>query len=349
MPSLSVVIPSNRTSLATEARILQACSWAGDAVEVVVRDNSGDAGKRRLLAAIDRPNCRLIAAEPCDADTNFRGALDASSGDFVVFLGDDDAAFDRGVAAMAAMAGQAFADPSIVGLTGAYALEETRVSHIVSYTGVDAADVVQRIDGFLGYQGPNLLFYSAVRRQLLVDAFDFMARHPAVMPFNDNLFTLIYLLGGRFLHAGRLAFIYDNTNWDAAQTGVASDLRYYAAAGLNDPIIRQIHWLLCGFEGAMLAMRSRFGAGASPAQRQAVAAKWFELMFRRFAGDRRQSFGSALAAPAQAIVDRMLAGFPRFDLDAMLADICAYIALFAPEKAEAYGRFWREVAAESGL
>jgi hypothetical protein len=339
---LSIIIPSNRASLVAYSRIMQACSWASEDVEVVVRDNSGDAQKRELLGRVDQPNCRVIFADPCDADTNFVQSLLASTGDFVLFVGDDDSCFDRGIAAMSSAAGRCADDPSVAGLTGAYALEETHVSRIVSYPDLDSVDIVKRVDGFLGYQGPNLIFYSAVRRQLTLDTFQFMAGHPFQLPFHDNLYSLIYLLSGKFIHVGRLTVIYDNTNWDAAEVGVQNDLKFYLAAGM-DPIIRQLHWFLCGFEGASLILFSRFGAQHPLAQRQAMASKWFELMFRRFAEDAQNSFGSDLALPASLVREKLLRGFPNFTLEAVLDDLCEFIRLFSPEKAELYHDFWKSI------
>jgi len=343
---LSVVIPTHRDTPKARARLLWASSWASDAVEVVIRDNSGSAAKRAWLSEIGQANCNIVSVDPCPAYTNFNAALALAKGDFVLFHGDDDAAFDRGIAAFAVAADATADDASVAGLTGAYALEERQRSHLVSYAGVDSADVLQRVDGFVGYQGPNLMFYSAVRRTVAEAAFGFMERHPFQMPFRDNVFTLIYLLAGRFPSINRLAFIYDNANWDSVEQATANDLRYYAAAGL-DPAIHKLHWLLCGFEGASVAMRSRFALPLAPAQRQAVAARWFELMFRRFVGSVRQ--GPALAAPAQMIVDRLLGSYPNFQLETLLGGICDYMALFSAEHAQAYGRFWREVAAEAGL
>ncbi len=337
---LSVVIPTHRDTLKARARLLWAASWATDEIEVVIRDNSGSAAKSVWLATLDQPTVRVTVVEPCSAHTNFSEAVKLARGDFVLFQGDDDAAFDRGIAAMADYAARLATDPSVAALTGAYALEEREVSRLVTYAGRGTRPTLS--SGWtviVGYQGPNLVFYSAIRRQLAFDAFGFMARHPFQLPFHDNLFSLIYLLAGRLVGVGRFTVIYDNANWDAVNTAQENDLRYYRAAGM-DPIIRQIHWLLCGFEGACIALRTPFGAACSSAQRQAAASKWFELMLRRFAGDRGQSFGSALVEPANAITERVWASLPSFALDRLLDEICALIAIFSEEKAALYRDFW---------
>jgi hypothetical protein len=340
---LSVIVPSNRDSLGAYARIMQACSWASDTIEVVVRDNSGSAQKRTVLEAIQQPNCRIIIAEPCDANTNFQEGLRASTGEFVVFLGDDDGGLDRGMAAIGATAARVADDPSVAGITGAYVLEQTDTSYIVSYPKVDSAAVADRVSGYLGYQGPNLIFYSAVRRSVLIDTWAFILGHPLSLSFHDHFFSLIYLLSGRFVHVGRVAFIYDNANWETVDVGVGRDLKVYAAAGL-DPAIRQLQWMLCGFEGASIILQSRFGLRFSLAERQAMANQWFEVMFRRFAGDANARFESPLMAEATALHAKWRQGFPNFTLESLLADICDFIRRTSPERAEAYHDFWTRVA-----
>jgi hypothetical protein len=342
---LSIIVPSNRDSLGACARIMQACSWASETVEVVVRDNSGSPQKRGMLERIQQPNCRIIIAEPCDANTNFQEGLRASTGEFVVFLGDDDGGLDRGVAAIGAAAARLAEDPSVAGITGAYVLEQTDTSYVVSYPKVDSAAVTDRVSGYLGYQGPNLIFYSAIRRSVLTDTWEFLFSHPFALSFHDHFFSLTYLLAGRFVHVGRVAFIYDNANWETVDVGVGRDLKVYAAAGL-DPAIRQLQWMLCGFEGASIILQSRFGRRYSLAERQAMANQWFEVMFRRFVGDANARFDSPLKAEATALHEKWRQGFPSFQLESLLADICDFIGRTSLEKAEAYRDFWTGVSAD---
>jgi hypothetical protein len=339
---LSIVIPTNRTTPLAQATILRACSWASAETEVIVRDNSGDAAKRKWLRALKPLSGQVLISEPCDVNTNFREAFAAATGDFVLFFGDDDSAFDRGVAAMATAAGRWALDPAVAAITGAFVLEQSPGSSLVTYDGIGSADVTQRVAGYLAYQGPNVIFYSAVRRELIAAVWDFFDGHPFAFSFHDHFFPLIYLLGGRFESVRRLTFVYDNGNWESAEAGAKSDLRVYAAAGL-DPAIRQLHWFLCGFEGAWIILFTRFGAAHSPAERQAMANRWFEVMIRRFAGDRGRTFGSPLDGAASALCAKWLAAGGRFELPEVLDEICGFLALMSPEKAEAYRSFWRGV------
>ena len=323
---------------------MAACSWASDDVEVIVRDNSGSQRKRAVLGQIDQANCRIMPVEPCDAMTNFRRVLDEATGDFVLYLADDDAGFSRGIAAIEAAAIRFAADPSVAGLTGAYLLEQTDRSQIVSYPKLDSGDVAERLAGYLGFQGPNLLYYSAIRRELQIEAWDFVLSNPIMLSFSDQINSLIYILGGKFFHVGRLTLVNDNANWEASDVGAKNDLKYYQAAGM-DPAMRKLHWLVCAFEGAGLILNSRFAAAHTSAQRQSMANRWFEVMFRRFVGDTASQYDSGLMVQANQLHDKWRAPPGGFTLSEILADICDFVRPFSPEKAELYLAFWTAVLA----
>ncbi|HTX49068.1 MAG TPA: hypothetical protein VME40_06725 [Caulobacteraceae bacterium] len=343
---LSILMPSNRTTPGACGRILQACSWACDDIEVVVRDNSGSLDKQRILRSAEGPSRRIVIADPCEAHENFVETQKLARGGFVLFLGDDDCAFDRGVARIAEIAGRCLPDPGIVGITGSYLLELAHGSQVAGYRDVGSENPVARVGGYVAYQGPNLIFYSAIRREVADAAWAFMDAAPLKLPFHDQLLSLIYLLSGRFLDAGRLIFLYNTSNWDTAATSAASDLKIYATAGL-DPAVRQLHWLLCGLEGAWLAMFSPFAMPYALEQRQAMASRWFELMLRRFAGDRGHSYGSVLTPRATQLCEKWLQRAPHFDLAELLDDVSGFLATFAPDKAESYRAFWTSVAPPS--
>ncbi|HLK24038.1 MAG TPA: hypothetical protein VKT30_05215, partial [Caulobacteraceae bacterium] len=332
MPALSIVIPSNRTSLSAYGRIMSAGAWASDTIETVVRDNSCSAEKRNVLGLAEHPNFRVIFSELCDATTNFFEALGEARGDFVLFLGDDDAAFDRGIAGVADVAASQAGDPSIAGITGPYLFEDFDASRICGYENVDSANIQSRIAGFLSFDGPNLIFNSAVRRELVQRVWDYAMRHPFRFPFHDQLCSLLYLLSGRFVSVGRLVYVYQNTNWEVRSGAHPADLRWYATAEM-DPAIRWLQWIICGFEGAGFIMHSPFGAQHSAEERQALANMWFATMFGRFVREPIVPTSSALHPAAAALADRWRSGSTNFSLDALLEEISGFIAMFSPEKA----------------
>ena len=136
---------------------------------------------------------------------------------------------------------------------------------------------------FLSYGGPNMIFYSVLRRQLAERVLAFMKTMPVFCRFTirscacficstENLQTSTPLLCLRY------------RRWGSRETAQKSDIDFYKAAGL-DPAANKLQWLLCGFEGAAMIMNAtEFPAYPVP-QRQAIADLWFTHMFHRFKRD----------------------------------------------------------------
>jgi hypothetical protein len=342
---LSIIMPSHRDDWTAISRIAQVCSWAGPNVEVIVRDNSEKPGKRRLVERFQAENFRIVFAEECSAHDNGMQALALARGEFVFLVADDDTCLDRGIAAVVAAAETFADDASVAGITGAYVVEEERGSIFIKYPDVDSRDVVTRSFGYIGLQGPNLLFYSALRRTMLQSCWRFLEETPFVFPFHDQVLSLAHLLAGRFVDIGRLMVAYDNMNWENVEKAAESEKAHYAAAGM-DPAIGRLSWLLCAFEGAWLTLYSRYGAGHTLEQRQAIAIRWFQVMFARFAGDNRGNLGSSLGPQADLLCQKWRGLYPNFDLQVLLTDITDFIALHSPEKARLYRDFWLAQAAQ---
>ena len=188
---LSILMPSHRHDLLARARIAQACSWAGPQIEVIVRDNSGDARKRDLITRFQNDHSKIIIADPCDAMTNILELFRVARGDFVYVVADDDFCFDRAIAAMPGMIDQIGKDPSVAGISGAFALELSNASRVDGYEGLDSADARARVIGYLKYPGPNLLFYCPVRRHVAQRTFSLLSAMPLQFPFHDQVLSLL--------------------------------------------------------------------------------------------------------------------------------------------------------------
>jgi len=327
---LSILLPTNRRSLLACSRIAQACSWAGPHIEVIIRDNSGDARKRELLARFQRENCKVITADPCEPRENFSEILQLAMGDFIFCLGDDDFCFDHAIAEL------------IVGITGTYAVETSKGTSIANYQNVDSDDARARVTGFLGYPGPNLLFYSVMRRELVNRIFDFMKDMPFYFSFHDQIFCLLYLLNGKFFRLQRLMYLYDMGVWETRESAQKRDLDFYNDAGL-DPAVNKLHWVLCGFEGASLVMNSDMLAMLPPAERQPIADLWFTVMFTRFKGDPRSAFNSPLAEDAERWCKNLQESTGQLTFEKILAEISSFIALSSKDAAQDYFEFWDAV------
>lgn len=339
---LSILFATNRTGLLACSRIAQACSWASPIIEVIVRDNSGDAQKREFLAQCRREHCNIVIAEPCDILTNFSETLRLANGDFVFVLADDDFCFDHAIPALSGLIAQFGKDPSVVGVTGAYVVETAQGSSVISYPNIESDDVTTRIAGFLSYGGPNIMHYAPIRREIVKRVFDFINAMPALFSFHDQVICLLYLLIGKFVRLNRLLYLYDVGVWEKTETAQKRDLGFYAEAGL-DPAINKLHWFLCGFEGAVLARNSDIFPDYSLAQRQAVADRWFATMFARFKGHARLTFGSLYADEAEKVCAKLRTATGQLSFQNMLADICGFMALTSKSQAQNYFDFWDAV------
>ena len=339
---LSVLLPTHRHDLLACSRIVQACSFASADVEVIVRDNSCNVQKRDMLANIQGENCKIIFAEACDALQNISELLRLAKGEFIFCIADDDLCVDRAIEAMAATIKRSGKDASLAGVTGHYGVETSKASAILNYKDLDSDDAVTRINGYLKYSGPNVLNYSAQRRDMVRRVFAFMRAMPAIFSFHDQIMCLLYLLNGKFISLPRLIYLYDLGLWEQPESGQKRDLDFYAAAGL-DPAINKLHWFLCGFEGAVLARNSGMFPDLPIQQRQVIADRWSSLMFSRFTQQARLTFGSSFTDDAEKLCMKLKAITAPQSFNAMLADICSLIALSSMDKAQGYFDFWDAV------
>jgi hypothetical protein len=336
---LSILIATNRRGLLVCSRIAQACSWAGPNLEVLIRDNSGDPEKRALLPQFKRDNCNIILAEPCNALTNFNELLRLAKGDFVFLLADDDYCFDHAIAALPGILDRIGTDTSVAGVTGLYAVETAQASTIVAYQNVESDDVAVRVGNFLSYNGPNILHYAPIRREVIERVFEFVGAMPAFFSFHDQIVCLLYLLNGKFARLDRLLYVYDMGPWQALGTAQNKDLSFYKDAGLN-PAINALHWFICGFEGAVLIRNADIFPDYPLATRQIVADRWFATMFARFKGNPRLTFDSHFAGESALLSAKLLASAGQISFQNMLEEISRFMALFSKNFAQRYFEFW---------
>lgn len=336
---LSILIGTNRSSLLACSRIAQACSWAGPNVEIIVRDNSGDARKQALLSQFHQDNCKIIIAEPCDALTNVSEILKVAKGDFVFLLADDDSGFDRAITSLLTTVEQIGSDQSVAGITGVYAVEFSDRSAVVEYKNIDSDNVELRVAGYLNYSGPNVMIYAPVRRELFQRVFSFTNTLPFLCSFHDQIICLLYLLNGRFARLNRLLYLYDMGPWEVDETAQKRDLEFYQAAGF-DPAINKLHWLLCAFEGAVLVRNMDIFPVIPLASRQKIADVWFSSMFFRFKRHARYTFDSPFAGEAEKLCVKLQASTGQLSFQDILSEISEFLALLSKTRGQTYFNFW---------
>jgi len=339
---LSILLPTNRSGPLAISRIAQACSWASPKIQVIVRDNSGNAEKRVLLTHFQREHCEIISVDPCEPLENYSEILRLAKGDFVFCMSDDDQCMDRAIEALPDLIERSGRDSAVAAVTGSYALEMPQGTSIVNYKDLDSDDPATRVAGYLGYPGQNMLFYSVLRRELAERTLSFVKAMPVYLSFHDQILCLIYLLNGKYLNLQRLFYVYDIGVWKAAESAQKRDVYFYKAAGL-DPATNKLHWLLCGFEGAVLIMNSDIIPNYPVARRQPIADRWFTAMFGRFKSHPRLTFDSALADDAEKLCAKLRAATGQLTFQNILSDVCGFMALFSQSKAQSYFNFWDAV------
>ena len=211
---LSILFPTNRCDLTTLSRIAQACSWAGPAIEVIVRDNSGSPDKRAQIAQFRRDHCTVVSADPCEPLENFSELMRLAKGKFIFCVADDDTFFDRAIAALPAMIDRVGGDPNVAGINGDYIVETSKGSALLRYPNIESDDVTARVAGYVTHPGVNVLFYSVQRRVMVERVFRFTSTMPVFLSFHDQMTCLLYPLNGKFVRLPPVFYGYDMGPWE---------------------------------------------------------------------------------------------------------------------------------------
>ena len=153
---------------------------------------------------------------------------------------------------------------------------------------------------------------------------------------------LLYLLNGKFVRLPRLLYVYDFGAWETAESAQQRDVSFYVACGL-DPAINKLHWFLCGFEGAVMALKSGIVPDHPGARRQDAANHWFTAMFERFKSYPRMTFDSPFAAEVEARCEKLKTLSAPISFDAILKEVADILALVSPGRAQNYFDYWDAV------
>jgi glycosyltransferase involved in cell wall biosynthesis len=335
---ISLVIPTNRSSYSAIARILEVASLDSNKFELIVRDNSEDERKRTFLSLVESPALRLFNVQNRGAFENFLEALRLSTGDFVLFIGDDDWISTRGLEQLYSRALSIDGDNKFAMVTGDYVVESSSHTGVVRYAALDSESPEQRLTGYLTARAPNVLYYSAVKRPLMLRCYAFVESLPYKLSFHDQLVSLIYLIAGRVATIERVVYFYDLGIWETADGTLTKDRACYRDAGLPIEVDR-LHWLICGMEGAFL-IKSNLMSEFSY-DRGRMLDLWFSTYFMRFKHLGRESGYSDTPANAatQRVKDKWK-GASEANLSELLLDICDVFELVDKPGAERYFNYW---------
>ena len=339
-PKLSIVMPSHRTDLAACARILDACSCSSEDVEVVIRDNSGNREKHKLLSHISRENCRVLPVEQCDSLENNLETLALAQGEFVFFVADDDVLPRKAIGHLAELVARHAWDKSIAGITGDYVIESVNGTRFFRYPRLDGAVASDRIRAYLYDIGSNAINYSAVRTSTVTSVASFCRTMPLWFSFTDQLVAFMYLCSGKFISVNRLLYQYDTFNWDTTEKALQSDLQYFRRCGLDGSTLRMM-WLIAAIEGARIVLDKLDLPDIPRADRELIALQWVQVMYSRFLGTMGQTdTSSRFDRQAIALCNKWKPP-AQFHLDLLLADISEFMSLSSRDTAERYFKFWK--------
>jgi hypothetical protein len=336
---ISLLVPTNRRSYSAIARILECSALDPTKFEVIVRDNSEDEGKRKLLSSIDSPALRVFTVPNRGAFENPIEALRLASGEFIFFIADDDWFSARGMEQLHSLATQADGDASVACVTGTYFIESSRQAGLFRYQRLDSDDPATRLTAYFEANAPNVLYYSGVRRSLAEFCFEFMERLPYKFSFHDQLISMLYLALGRTLQLDRVVYFYDLSEWETHEKSLSKDRAMYVQAGLPLEIDR-LHWLLCGMEGGFL-LNSRLLAERGRYDRKQLSDLWFANMFARFKHHYRETgYESNLMCEGTKRLKEKWIDAAEVNLSELLIDMCDVLESVAPAVADRYFQFW---------
>jgi glycosyltransferase involved in cell wall biosynthesis len=336
---ISLIIPSNRKSYSAMARILECASLDPSKFEVIVRDNSENEAKRALISLIDSPTLRFVTVPNRGAFENPLEGLRLATGEFIFFLADDDWLSARGIEQLHALAMRESDDATVGCLTGTYFIQSSTKSGLFRYPDLHSANPATRFTAYLTANGPNVLYYSAVRRSLAEFCFAFVESIPYKFSFHDQLISMLYLALGRTLQVDQVVYFYDLGEWETWQKSLAKDRAMYVDAGLPLEIDR-LHWLLCGMEGGFL-LNSVLLSAKGTYDRKELADLWFANMFTRFKDHNRETgYESTAINEGTLKLKNKWISEAEVNLNELLFDVCDILESVDPSGAERYFKFW---------
>lgn len=334
---LSIVVPSNRTTMRIQARLLQICSLAGEDVEVVIRDNSNDPGKAEFLSKISMENCRCVMVPPCSIVENFNESLKLARGEFVILAADDDFVGEKAVVAIVQKINDVAGDQTVVGITGDYVSEELDRTTLIKYPPLDSLSVEERIRNFVDVRR-NMVVYSALRTRLCQEALDFVSNMPFDFVYRDWMYVLIMLMSGRWANIGRAICYYDFSGWGTPGAYFMRTLPAFTSVGI-DPSIVHFQELLPALEGCLLAQSPLFNREASKEARSAVTRMWYARWHHQFATVQAPRIGSAAEKIAIGLREKWLRKTD-VSFSELLDDISDFMSIHNPKTGAVYKAYW---------
>jgi glycosyltransferase involved in cell wall biosynthesis len=341
---LSILMPSHRADSRALARILELSDLDPERFEVIVRDNSGNVGKRRFCQDRCSKALKYIPVSPCSGLDQITALLELASGDAILWLGDDDFISTDGLISAYAAASDCLPDPGYGGVTWQYAIlgGGEGNSPIIKYPDLTCEDPNERLRRFLSVRQGNYIYYSILKRSLVNLSFNaiFSRKRPYIFGHSDVLCSLIHVAHSKIHQINELVFAYNNSNWLTQRAARETNERHYVGTGLP-PEVNNLHYLILGIEG-YLTLKSNLLRYSQVVVNDDVANLWLHDQVRSFVLKPREEgpLQSAISDQALKIRSQLRAGMS-FTPAAIFNEVAKALKLEGESTPTNYENYWR--------
>lgn len=273
---ISVICPTHRTDFSAYARVCEILSLDSSKFDVIIRDNSECPVKKQFFQSLGGSNHKLLNVPNKGATENFAEAAKLATGEYIYFIGDDDWFFKSGFCLLHELASS---NKNFNCLAGGFLVSSSRGIGSMSYSGLDSQDPIKRIKGYLGV-GPNLLYYSAYKKNVFSLSWGLLERLPYAFCHADLLFVIPSLVFGNILSINHLCYQWAFGEWEGADKAMSKRASICVAAGLPKEF-SALDKLLTAIEGALL-INSKLLGNYARYDRTEMAKLWLQNFFAQY-------------------------------------------------------------------
>lgn len=242
---ISIICPTNRSSIHVIGNLLRLSEAASDDTEVIVHDNSDCEEKQQLLSGLKLTNFRYVKSTSTDAHGNFLDALNCAQGQYVAFVGDDDLVVVEHLKSYK----EILRNKETAGLVCRQL--NYSISAGISCEMVDRLDrssLAARVSGLSESKVGNIMMSAFVKREIAIDVLYGLSKVPIKFAHLDWLWSLGYLSFGSFLMCDNLWYIKNNQNWTNNIASKNIIKKHYSNLGLPQGADK-LHFLISAIEG----------------------------------------------------------------------------------------------------
>lgn len=338
---ISVVCPTNRKSISSYARICELLSLDPNKFEVIIRDNSECEKKSCFLKSLSFENHKIRIVPNNGATENFSEASKLATGDYLLFIADDDWFFKSSLEMIHQLAVASKENKNLTALTGTYLVSSSSGIGSVSYLGLDSNNPLSRMQGYLNV-GPNLLYYSVYKKNVFHLSWSLLEKLPYAFCHADLLFVIPALVLGNIASVKTLFYQWDFGEWDGADKAMGKRAGICQAAGLPKEF-SVLDKLLTAVEGALL-INSKLLGNYMRDDRSGIAKHWLQNFFAQYQGCPFQNYFPD--SEHKNRVDQFrskLFSIGNISLEGLLEEVSGLFSQVDPAGAEKYFKFWSKI------